>query len=195
MMSSGTVGAAMEAALLGKRSIAISFPYFRGPSGITPDLVNSAASVAVAVTRRLADDWPTGAEVVNVNIPLGVCTEEAWGATGETGGIPRDGVEGVRMEWLEVTGHPEREVAVVWTEVARDVGYGSLFAASEHERVRERVRGDGETPEKGTRHFKWEPQGLRVFQRESAKGTDVWAMRKGAVSVTPMRACVAAVGS
>ena len=42
MLSSGTLGAAMEGALAGRRAIALSFPFFNGWSNWTPQDIDAA---------------------------------------------------------------------------------------------------------------------------------------------------------
>ena len=81
MLSSGTVGAAMEAALAGRRAIALSFPFKRGWGKWTDAEVAAAVAVAAEVTARLWDafEGPAGegaeADVFNVNVPLGAGVE------------------------------------------------------------------------------------------------------------------------
>ncbi|BDA43778.1 probable 5'-nucleotidase SurE [Coccomyxa sp. Obi] len=76
VMSSGTVGAAMEGALAGKMGIALSFPFFNGWENWTQEDIDSAIQVAGKVVTDLWWDWQQGVEVYNVNVPLGFKDEK-----------------------------------------------------------------------------------------------------------------------
>ena len=103
------------------------------------------------------------------------------------------------FEWLPVPGL-SAPVPLAWTRIAGGRGYGRAYAQDK----------DG--------LFAWSPEGLRVFERQGCMsagvmadpssadrvtastvtavrpcrpaeaGTDVWAIRMGAVSVTPLGA-------
>lgn len=70
VLSSGTVGAAMEAAIAGRKSIAISFPFFSGWNNWTDDQVSAAVAATGSVTETLWDSWSPDADMYNVNVPL-----------------------------------------------------------------------------------------------------------------------------
>lgn len=70
VLSSGTVGAAMEAAIAGRKSIAISFPFFSGWNNWTDDQVSAAVAVTGSVTGNLWNSWSPDADLYNVNVPL-----------------------------------------------------------------------------------------------------------------------------
>ena len=53
MLSSGTVGAAMEGAILGRRAVAVSFPFFQGWDNWTDADVDSAVQVASTLIKAL----------------------------------------------------------------------------------------------------------------------------------------------
>ncbi|KAJ3144599.1 hypothetical protein HK101_002647 [Irineochytrium annulatum] len=71
-LSSGTLGAAMEAALLGYRGIALSFAIGDRGDLSDPAKVRTACEVACSVLRRLWERWSPDVEVYNVNVPLGI---------------------------------------------------------------------------------------------------------------------------
>ena len=75
VLSSGTVGAAMECAFAGVRSVALSFAYFDRLSSYGVEVVECACEVAVDVVLRLWDEWGSGVELYNINVPLG-CTRD-----------------------------------------------------------------------------------------------------------------------
>jgi len=79
ILSSGTVGAALEGCIHGKKAIAISFP-FKGYNSWTNEDIDAAVKVALDVTQKLWNDWnegqhPPGSVFYNVNVPLWSCKE------------------------------------------------------------------------------------------------------------------------
>ncbi|KAA6421610.1 MAG: hypothetical protein FRX49_08553 [Trebouxia sp. A1-2] len=76
VLSSGTLGAAMEASLAHKKAIAISFP-FNGWGSWTDDDIATAVQMAGNVATQLWEEWQSDdvqADVFNVNVPLGFKT-------------------------------------------------------------------------------------------------------------------------
>ena len=71
VLSSGTVGAALECAFAGVKSVALSFAYFDKLTSYGPEVVDCACEVAVDVVLRLWSEWGAGVELYNVNVPLG----------------------------------------------------------------------------------------------------------------------------
>ena len=71
VLSSGTVGAALECAFAGVRSVALSFAYFDKLSSYGAEEVGCACEVAVDVVLRLWSEWGSGVEWYNINVPLG----------------------------------------------------------------------------------------------------------------------------
>eukprot|EP00208_Stichococcus_sp_RCC1054_P002245 CAMPEP_0206135278 /NCGR_PEP_ID=MMETSP1473-20131121/600_1 /ASSEMBLY_ACC=CAM_ASM_001109 /TAXON_ID=1461547 /ORGANISM="Stichococcus sp, Strain RCC1054" /LENGTH=255 /DNA_ID=CAMNT_0053527079 /DNA_START=302 /DNA_END=1069 /DNA_ORIENTATION=+ len=70
VLSSGTVGAAMEAAIAGRRGIAISFPFFHGFGNWTETEILKAVEAAGAVTEQLVQSWGDDVDIYNVNVPV-----------------------------------------------------------------------------------------------------------------------------
>ncbi|KAK9826760.1 hypothetical protein WJX81_006820 [Elliptochloris bilobata] len=71
LLSSGTVGAAMEGVLAGRKAVAISFPFFNGFNNWSEEEVADAVQAAGDVTADLWRNWEAGADMYNVNVPLG----------------------------------------------------------------------------------------------------------------------------
>lgn len=67
MMSSGTVGAAMEGALLGKKSIALSYSYIT--RDVKPESLVSASEISIKLIKHLIQNWSADADLYAVNIP------------------------------------------------------------------------------------------------------------------------------
>jgi tubulin--tyrosine ligase len=148
MLSSGTLGAALEGALSGHRAVAVSFrrPARVGHAVTTgrkpqdpmdAEEAEQAEIASAAVCRLLTQlwsDWPaSGIDLYNINVPLGAL----------------------------VAGEP---CEAVYTTAAED-SYGSVF-----------------------------PDGGGSFAAEgrdasaAVAGSDVWALEKGLISVTPLQA-------
>ncbi len=70
IMSSGTVGAALEAALSDKKAIGLSFAF--NTRTIEPDVLDQAAKIAVFTIKHLYENWPSdkSVDLYSVNIPL-----------------------------------------------------------------------------------------------------------------------------
>lgn len=76
VLSSGTLGAAMEASLAHRKAIALSFP-FNGWGSWDDDDIATAVEMAGRVASQLWEEWQSGdvkADVFNVNVPLGFKT-------------------------------------------------------------------------------------------------------------------------
>ena len=77
LISSGTLGAAMEGALHRFPSIAVSFPFFNGWMNWTEDEIFATCRSASDVVLSIWENWDSQkegsiqAEVYNVNVPLG----------------------------------------------------------------------------------------------------------------------------
>eukprot|EP00160_Parvularia_atlantis_P019447 Unigene7632_Nuclearia_a/m.23457 Unigene7632_Nuclearia_a/g.23457 ORF Unigene7632_Nuclearia_a/g.23457 Unigene7632_Nuclearia_a/m.23457 type:complete len:313 (-) Unigene7632_Nuclearia_a:50-988(-) len=67
--ASGTIGAALEAALCGVRAVAVSFAYSRDRPHTPADL-DTACRVALRVVDELWRRWPAKVELFTVNVPL-----------------------------------------------------------------------------------------------------------------------------
>jgi 5'/3'-nucleotidase SurE len=66
--SSGTVGAAMEAANLGKRSVGISFGFETRKTD--QDIVDEASRIGTHLIKHLVDNWSNEVDLYTINIPL-----------------------------------------------------------------------------------------------------------------------------
>jgi len=207
VLSSGTVGAAMEGALAGVRAVALSFPYFTRWSSWEADHVDAAAAIAVGVVGRLWVEWEetVGDEsnavggrggapppaLWNVNVPLGAGVRDVTALTGGAALAEGD----PRAAWWE-RGHGGplglAPVPVVRTRVCPDSGYRRLYrpaGVDDDVAHADPGGGAGPPPEGEGLRLVWSPRGLRVFAEDgAAEGTDVWAIRSGAVSVTGLRA-------
>lgn len=70
VLSSGTVGAALEGAVAGKKSVALSFPFKNGFGNWTDEELRLAVEASGKVIADLWDNWGEGVDLYNVNVPL-----------------------------------------------------------------------------------------------------------------------------
>ena len=72
-LSSGTIGGAMEAAVCGKRAIALSFAFYSRDHD--PKLIAGASRHAVKVIEHLYQNWSQDVDLYSINVPLVVEVE------------------------------------------------------------------------------------------------------------------------
>jgi tubulin--tyrosine ligase len=72
ILSSGTVGAALESSLSGKRAIALSFAFFKRINDYTQQDIQIACELAIKIIEQLYRSYDDCIDCFNVNIPLGV---------------------------------------------------------------------------------------------------------------------------
>ncbi|OSD03454.1 sure-like protein [Trametes coccinea BRFM310] len=185
-LSSGTIGAALSSALSRVRSIALSYGTVQHPS--PKEYGEPAHQLAARIIGHLWQNWGTDegglrageVDLYNVNIPM----------------IP---------ELLSDTG-----LTICWTRIWRN-SYGRLFTAHtpRDPKARQMISAAGpdspDEPLEGTQPglldakatpkdlgqlvFKFAPEMGDLINPSSVPiGTDGWAIGKGWVSVTPMRA-------
>jgi 5'/3'-nucleotidase SurE len=174
-LASGTLGAALEAAVFRRKSIALSYAFFW--RNHDPVIVTAASRRSVRVIEALAAQWPSDGSVdlYNVNVPL------------------VENVEAGKVLWTEILQN-------YWTDGScfQEVdGSVSGEEAEEAERMRESegTAGGSAAPsgaeqqqQRGSRtechthkHFKWAPRFPGVFKSvdEAPPGNDGWAVKEG----------------
>jgi tubulin--tyrosine ligase len=67
-LSSGTIGGAMEAAVCGKRAIALSYAFHN--RNHDPIIIKGASKVSVRIVEHLHQNWAEGVDLFSVNVPL-----------------------------------------------------------------------------------------------------------------------------
>ncbi|KAI0459110.1 survival protein sure-like phosphatase/nucleotidase [Xylaria acuta] len=186
-LSSGTLGAAMEAAVCRRRAIALSWAHFKDRQNPKdPAIIEAATRHSVRVVEALAGQWPTDGSVdlYTVNVAL----------------LP--GLEGRRTIFTPMLQNYWGDGGTCFTEVEGSVGDED----EEEERIRgyegvpksqttNGAKGDGGEEDKDNkglvhRHFKWKPRFEDVYRsvEEAPPGNDGWAVNEGHTSVTPMKA-------
>ncbi|KAF2005588.1 sure-like protein [Amniculicola lignicola CBS 123094] len=204
-LSSGTIGGAMEAAVCGVKSIALSYAFF--DRNHDPLIISGASSLSVRLIEHLHKNWDTQAHLYSVNVPLvekvgekkilytsmlqnrwksGSCFT-AVEVPPETDDTPDEAEASLRKE-EEKQGRRESAAAKPagvsgWdTPVSAESSSGEVGGA--HIRYTHK-------------HFKWAPQFKDVYQSvtDSEPGNDGWAVAQGYTSVTPLRANFMHVGT
>ncbi|KJK81859.1 putative tubulin-tyrosine ligase [Metarhizium anisopliae BRIP 53293] len=170
-LSSGTLGAALEAAVCRRKAIALSFAFFS--RNHDPLIIEAACRHGVRVIEALYKQWPTdeSVDVYSVNVPL------------------VEGVEEHKTLWADMLQNYWKEGSC-FQEIDGDTG----DADEEEARIRQGEIDNGSTlqEKKGHKHkhFKWAPRMADVYKsvEESGPGNDGRIIRDGNTSITPMKA-------
>ena len=184
-LSSGTLGAAMEGAINGKNSIALSYAFDTREHKL--DIITEASRLSVRLIEKLAKEWPDDVHVYSVNVPL------------------RRGVTNARILYTEmlqnqwVSGSSFQELPAGEHDADPNVEEHNI-------REEEELNGVEHPPAKKRQHctYKWAPQFQDVRAAvENAGSGDGWEVLQGNVryaksygidcltnrfSVTPLRA-------
>jgi tubulin--tyrosine ligase len=176
-LSSGTMGAALEATQCGYRSIALSFAFTDRTN--PPDVVAESCEQSVRVCEWLAANGKWGdSRLYSVNVPV------------------KKGVLQSKISWTKMLQNTWGKGAC-FQEISRE---GAVDDASTEEaklrKEESRVEGGSES---GTatpngkwahRHFKWAPRFTDVMEsvKKAGPGYDGWAVMEGETSVTSLRA-------
>ena len=167
-LSSGTLGAALEAAVCKWRAIALSFAFFS--RNHDPVVIEGACRHSVRVIEALWKQWPEdrSVDLYSVNVPL------------------VEGVEGSKTVFT-------RMLQNYWGDGSCfDVVEGSVGGVEEEEeRIREGAGGEV-SPESGVKaeegqtglthkHFKWAPKFGEVYKsvEQAGPGSDGWEVQQG----------------
>lgn len=191
-LSSGTIGGAMEAAVCGQKSIALSYAFF--DRNHDASIISAASVHSVKLIEHLFSHWDSNTHLYSVNVPL---------------------VENVGDRKVLYTNTLQN----AWTSgscfTVIDVPAGEDQTADENESTirkaeeqqgKKELKGQTEGAESGRdtpvsqsgqahvrythQHFKWAPRFTDVYKsvEESEPGNDGWAVAQGFTSVTPLRA-------
>lgn len=170
-LSSGTLGAALEGATMGKKSIAVSYAFESRDHD--PESIAAASRVATKLIEKFTNEWPQDVHVYSINVPL------------------RRDIESRLITYAEMLQNN-------WSSgscftVLKD-GIDDKDPNIEEQKIRDRRQStDAANGEKPTSRdhvtFKWSPnfQDVRSASRDAGKG-DGWHVMQGHVTVTPLRA-------
>lgn len=104
ILSSGTVGGALEAVMCGRKAFAVSFSYTR--ANHPEDHIKMASDLSVRLIKHLLEDWHSDVQLYSINIPLFdelsentpvrfvPLLEHSWGAV-----FSRDEPEKLEFRW------------------------------------------------------------------------------------------------
>ena len=181
-LSSGTLGAALEAAVCGYRAIALSFAFYDRINA--PEVVGESCRHAVKVCEYLAkrgELWPEAARVYSINVPV------------------KKGVSGQKVRWTRMLQNQWKQGAC-FQEVEADTQVGEP-AEEEEAKIRRpesdakggAVNGVEPVPSSSAgrhRYFKWAPRFTDVYEsvEKAGPGSDGWTVKQGETSVTALRA-------
>jgi 5'/3'-nucleotidase SurE len=198
-LSSGTIGGAMEAAVCGVNSIALSYAFF--DRNHDPDIITGASDLAVRLIEHLYKNWDSNAHLYSVNIPL---VEKV----GERKILYTDMLQN---GWTSGSCFQVIDAPPCGADEGADEAEVALRRAEEKQGRKEMHMGKGgaSANASGTatpvdqahirythKHFKWSPVFKDVYKsvEDSEPGNDGWAVAQGFTSVTPLRANFMHVG-
>lgn len=162
-LSSGTIGAALEGSMSGKKSIALSFAFDKKIGDRIPEHIAGASELSTRLIEKLVNEWPEDVHLYNINVPL------------EKGANPEKIVytEMLQNQW---NGSTFQEIL----EDAEDVDPGE-----EEKKIREgEVNGEIENvkPKQRRIRYKWAPRFSDVWESSMKAGYgDGWTVHQGCV--------------
>ena len=174
-LSSGTLGAALEAAVCGYRSIALSFAFFdrKNETGIVAESCTQAVRVCEWLAKNATFE---DGRLYSVNVPV------------------KKGVSTSKVVWTKMLQNQWKKGAC-FQEM--DDANSVDDPASEEAKIRRR-ESEADNPdaevESGSnwrhRHFKWAPRFTDVYDsvERAGPGSDGWTVKQGETSVTALRA-------
>jgi tubulin---tyrosine ligase len=169
-LSSGTLGGAMEGAVNGKKSIALSYAFDSRDHDL--EIITEASKLSVRLIEKFANDWPEDVHVFSINVPV-------------RRGVTNNKIvftEMIQNKWL--SGSSFQELPTEAEDADPNV--------EEHKiREREELNSTDASKSKKRQHatYKWAPKFQDVRSAVEAAGSgDGWEVSQGNVSVTPLRA-------
>ena len=167
-LSSGTIGAAMEGAVCGKRSIALSYAF--SSRNHDPIVIAEAATHSVKLIEYLYTNWADGVDLYSVNVPL-------------EPGVSQNKVLYTDMLINKWKSGSCFEVADPSNGDDPDLEEQRLRLQSELEGQKptaNATNGDASNPRFQHKWFKWAPNLQDVYRsvEENAPGNDGWAVKE-----------------
>ena len=169
-LSSGTLGGAMEGAVNGKKSIAISYAFDSREHDI--DVLTEASKLSTKLIEKFMNLWPEDVHLYSINVPLkkGVTNTKIMYT------------EMLQNTWLSGSSFDELPEEAVNRDPNKEEA---------EIRQHEEINGD-EKRKIGMRNhctYKWAPKFADVKKAVEESGSgDGWEVIQGHVSVTPLRA-------
>ncbi|KAK5938671.1 putative tubulin--tyrosine ligase pby1 [Knufia obscura] len=168
-LSSGTLGAAMEGATMGKKSIAISYAF--DSRDHDPEIIAAASRVSTKLVEKFVKEWPEDVHVYSINVPL------------------RKGVE---EQLITYTHMIQNKWSSGSSFAVLKEGANDADPDIEELKIRDKEQTNAaDNPPTYRDHvtFKWSPNFADVRNSALAAGKgDGWHVMQGHVTVTPLRA-------
>ncbi|OJK05266.1 hypothetical protein ASPACDRAFT_49452 [Aspergillus aculeatus ATCC 16872] len=178
-MSSGTIGGAMEAAVCGKRAIALSYAFSSRQHD--PIVIAEASRHSVRLIEYLHENWAEGVDLYSVNVPLEPGVSEA--KVLYTQMLDNRWSSGSCFKAVEASASTDGPSAHEHKLREEGEGAGKALAAegSKPSIKRSRIQ---------HKHFEWAPNFTDVYRSvdEGTPGNDGWVVKEGMTSVTPLKA-------
>ncbi|KAJ5158452.1 Survival protein SurE-like phosphatase/nucleotidase [Penicillium coprophilum] len=179
-LSSGTIGAALEGACCGTRSIALSYAF--SSRNHDPVIIAEAAGHSVKLIEHLCANWADGVHLYSVNVPLepGVSKNKVL----YTDMLQNQWTSGSCFQAVDPVSADDPDLQ---EQLLRD--QGEVAGNKPDQTV-----GTSEKTSRGPRiqhkHFKWAPSFQDVYRsvEESEPGNDGWTVKEQMTSVTPLKA-------
>jgi tubulin--tyrosine ligase len=188
-LSSGTIGGAMEAAVCGMKSIALSYAFF--DRNHDAKIIEGASELSAKLIQHLWDNWDANTHLYTVNVPLVENVGEKkilW-----TNMLQNKWSSGSCFQVVEVPSEADETSSNVEAQIRKQ----------EEKLGKKELKSNNGGTDSGTdtptgqghtrythKHFKWAPSFKDVYESVEASepGNDGWAVAQGFTSVTPLRA-------
>ena len=170
-LSSGTIGGALEAAVCGKKAIALSYAFDSREHDA--EILAQAAKLSTRLVEKLVAEWPEEVHLYSINVPI------------------RRGVEDAKIVYTEMLQNQWKHGSSFEVMMAEDDG--ELDPAEQEKEIREsqtdpastkEANGDigGQVPSRRTKRYKWAPNfaDVREAVRNAGSG-DGWTVLQGMV--------------
>lgn len=165
-LSSGTIGAAMEGAVCGRRSIALSYAF--SSRNHDPVVIAEASAHSVRLIEYLCANWADGVDLYSVNVPLepGVSRNKIL----YTDMLINKWSSGSCFQVTDPVGDGDPELEEKRLRIASET------AGQQPEPVSDKPR----QTRLQHKHFKWAPSFQDVYRsvEENAPGNDGWAVKE-----------------
>ncbi|OLL24938.1 putative tubulin--tyrosine ligase PBY1 [Neolecta irregularis DAH-3] len=165
-MGSGTIGGTMEAALQGRKGIALSFAFDR-KNPVTPEGLQLACIKTVEIIKYLHETWADQVGLYAVNVPLG-------------GDITK-----AKVFYTHILQN-------IWGSCFSPVEEGAQETGPNQNEIQVRKQ---ESQEFGLENeatlFKFTPKFITVYEsvdRANDRMSDGWIIKEGHISITPLKA-------
>ncbi|KAL5119861.1 hypothetical protein ACEQ8H_002222 [Pleosporales sp. CAS-2024a] len=199
-LSSGTIGGALEAAVCGVKSIALSYAFF--DRNHDASIISDASELSAKLIQHLYDNWDANAHLYSVNVPLVEKVGERkvlW-----TDMLQNRWRSGSCFQVVEVPSEADDSPSDIEAQIRKqEEKLGKKELRSNSQGVLASGTNSGADTPTGQphmrythKHFKWAPSFKDVYEsvEESEPGNDGWAVAQGFTSVTPLRANFMHVG-